>query len=290
MSKPSGVVHHFTVDVEEYFQVSAFVPMVDPSAWSSIESRVDRGMDVLLNLMAERNVRGTMFVLGWLADRRPDLVRRLSAAGHEIASHGWDHRRIPVETPEAFRRSVRDSRRLLEDLSGTQVMGFRAPSFSITPAHAWALDVLQEEGYIYDSSLFPIRRGGGYGFPGAHRDPHWIERKGGALWEVPPATLRLGGVNLPAAGGAYLRIFPYQLIRAAFRQAESRGAPGTFYIHPWELDPGQPRMDVPFTTRLRHYTGLERTAIRIGRLLREFRFGRIADNLSAELPGAVLQS
>lgn len=272
------------MDVEEYFQVSAFVPVVDASTWGSIESRVDRGMGVLLDLLAERGVRGTMFVLGWLAERRPDLVRSLAAAGHEIASHGWDHRRIPVETPEAFRRSVRDSRRLLEDLSGTRVMGFRAPSFSITPAHAWALDILQEEGYVYDSSLFPIRRGGGYGFPGAKRDPHWIERKGGALWEVPPATWRVGGVNLPAAGGAYLRIFPYHLIRSAFKQAESRSTPGTFYIHPWELDPDQPRLDVPLTTRLRHYTGLHRTAIRIGRLLDEFRFGRIVDSLPAMAP------
>ncbi|UCF20382.1 MAG: DUF3473 domain-containing protein, partial [Gemmatimonadota bacterium] len=167
---------------------------------------------------------------------------------------------------------------LLEELSGGHVLGFRAPSFSIVPGCEWALDVLVEEGYRYDSSLFPVRRPG-YGYPDGGRDPHWLERPAGRLAEVPPATLRLGGINLPAAGGAYFRILPYGLARAAVRDSEGRGVPATFYIHPWEIDPDQPRMDVPLLTRVRHYSGLGRTLDRLRRLLGEFRFQPIADTV-----------
>jgi polysaccharide deacetylase family protein (PEP-CTERM system associated) len=268
-------VHHFTVDVEDYFQVSALEPVVPRSNWGTLESRVVANTERVLALLADHDVRGTMFTVGWVAERFPDLVKRMAAAGHEIASHTWDHRRVTTQTPAEFRESVRRARGLLQDLSGQEVIGFRAPSYSITPVTEWALDVLLEEGYLYDSSLFPIHRPG-YGFPGIDRDPHFMARAGGALFEVPPTTLRLGGVNLPAAGGAYFRLFPYGLVAAAFDQAERRGQPGTFYIHPWEVDPEQPRFRVKTTTRIRHYGGLHRTEPRLRRLLSSYRFRPIA--------------
>jgi polysaccharide deacetylase family protein (PEP-CTERM system associated) len=273
--------HHFTVDVEEYFQVSAMEPHVARGRWDQMESRVERSTRLILDLMAERDARGTFFVLGWIAERHPGLVRDIAAAGHEVASHGWGHRRVTHITPEQFRRSVRASREVLEDLSGAPVLGYRAPSFSIAAGCEWALDVLLEEGYRYDSSRFPVRRRG-YGFAAGGRDPHWLDRPAGRLGEVPPATLRVGGKNLPAGGGAYFRLFPYALVRAAFREAERRGAPATFYIHPWEVDPEQPRIPVPPATRVRHYGGLRHTTPRLRRLLGEFRFQPIAQTLEME--------
>lgn len=270
--------HHFTVDVEEYFQVSAFEPYVARSQWNDLPSRVVLGVREILELMAEHDARGTFFILGWIAERQRGLVREIAKAGHEIASHGTDHRRVTELTPEQFRESVRASKRVLEDVARQPVYGYRAPSFSITRDREWALDILLEEGYRYDSSLFPVRRRG-YGFVGGQRDPHVLSRAGGELHEVPPATIQAAGQVLPAGGGAYFRIFPYALVRAALRGAERRGVPGTFYIHPWELDPEQPRMSVSTATRIRHYGGLERTQIRLRRLLSSFRFGSIADYL-----------
>jgi polysaccharide deacetylase family protein (PEP-CTERM system associated) len=272
-------MHHFSIDVEEYFQVSALEPHVARSSWDGFQSRLRIGMDRLLGLLDRHTTRGTFFVLGWVAERHGDLVREIASRGHEVASHGWDHRRVTQQTPEQFRESVRRTRSALEDLAGTAVIGFRAPSFSIVPGREWALEILGEEGYRYDSSLFPIRRPG-YGYPGASRDPHWRNgRSGGRILEVPPATVRWMGQNLPAGGGAYFRLFPYGVVRGAFRDAERRGVPATFYIHPWELDPEQPRLEgLPWTTRVRHYGGLERTAPRLERLLSEFRFRPIREH------------
>jgi polysaccharide deacetylase family protein (PEP-CTERM system associated) len=278
------VVHHFTVDVEEYYQVSAFESLVPRSKWGEFESRVVANMMELLELLSEREVRATMFILGWVAERHPGLVKELAAAGHEIASHGWDHRRITEQKPAEFRSSVRRTKLLLEDLIGVPVLGFRAPSFSIVAGREWALDILVEEGHLYDSSLFPIRRPG-YGYAGGARDPHWLERAKGRLAEIPPATLRRFGTNLPAAGGGYLRLLPLWLVQSAFREAERRGSPATFYIHPWELDPGQPRLELPWMTRIRHYGGLARTADRLRILLSEFHFQPIAATLGALQPG-----
>lgn len=271
--------HHFTVDVEEYFQVSAMEPHVPRDRWDSLPSRVERSTRRVLELLARRGAEGTFFVLGWIAERHPDLVRDIARAGHEVASHGWGHRRITHVTPEEFRGSVRRSKAILEDVTGEPVLGYRAPSFSIVPGREWALDILVEEGYRYDSSLFPIARQG-YGYPGTPRDPHWIARPGGKLAEVPPATFRVGEKNLPAGGGGYFRLLPYALTRAAFRQAEERGRPATFYIHPWEVDPDQPRIPVPLKTRIRHYGGLERTSDRLERLVGEFRFQSIRRTLA----------
>jgi polysaccharide deacetylase family protein (PEP-CTERM system associated) len=273
-------VHHFSVDVEEYFQVAALEHAVPRAQWPSFESRVGRSVDQLLEMLERRESRGTFFVLGWIADRDPELVRRIAAAGHEIASHGWDHRRVTDQEPCEFRASVRRTRQLLEDLTGAAVLGFRAPSFSIPRGFEWSLDVLIEEGYRYDSSLYPIRRPG-YGYANGVRDPHWIERPAGRLAEVPPATYSRMGVRLPAGGGAYFRLLPYALVRSAFRAAERRGVPGTFYIHPWELDVEQPRLDVSVATRIRHYGGLAGARPRLERLLAEFRFRPIADTVNA---------
>ncbi len=267
--------HHFTVDVEEYFQVSAMEPHVPRSAWESIESRIDVGMERLLGLLERHDARGTFFVLGWLAERRPDVARAIVDAGHELASHGWDHARVTTITPEQFRESVRRSKAVLEQIGGVEVTGFRAPSFSIVPGLEWALDVLVEEGYTYDSSLFPVARRG-YGYPAGGRDPYWIDCPSGTLIEIPPATLRRFGMNLPAAGGGYLRLLPLGLTRAAVVAAERRNAPATLYIHPWELDPAQPRLAVPWTTAIRHYRGLEQTEHRLEQLLAAYTYRPIA--------------
>ena len=270
------IAHHFTIDLEEYFQVSAFAARVTRSAWARCESRVAGQVALLLELLARYEARATFFVLGWIADRHGDLIREVVRAGHEIASHSWDHARVTHQTPLVFRESVRRTKATLEEITGEPVLGFRAPSFSIVPGREWALDVLMDEGHVYDSSLFPVRRPG-YGYPGGLAHPHWLERPAGRLAEVPPTTLDLGGLRLPAAGGAYFRLLPYSLVRAALRQCERRGVPGTFYIHPWEVDPDQPRLDVSWLTRARHYGGLRRTRQRLERLLAEFRFTSIRD-------------
>jgi polysaccharide deacetylase family protein (PEP-CTERM system associated) len=268
------IEHHFTVDVEEYFQVSAFEPHVARADWDRLESRVAAGVDKLLALLERHAAYGTFFILGWLAERHPLLVKAIASAGHEVASHGWDHRRITQQTPGQLRESVRRTKDVLESAVGVPVVGFRAPSFSIVPGHEWALDVLMEEGYQYDSSLFPIARRG-YGYRDGRRDPHVLRSPAGTLVELPPATLRLGGMNLPAAGGAYFRLLPYALSQAAFRDCARRGVSGTFYVHPWEVDPEQPRLPVSWSARARHYGGLTRTMPRLERLLTEFRFNSI---------------
>lgn len=266
------------MDVEEYFHASAVEALCPIDRWGHLEPRAAPVVHRLLDILAERNVRGTFFVLGWLAERDPDLVRRIAAEGHEVASHGWDHRRVPTQPPALFRESVRRARALLQDLTSSPVDGFRAPSFSIIPGFEWALDVLVEEGHTYDSSLFPVRQHPGYGYP-CPVDPHWIHRPSGRLLEMPPATLRLMGTNLPAAGGAYFRVFPLGLIRGALEAATRRGAPGTFYIHPWEFDDEIPHMGETPLTGLRMRLGTRRSWERVERLLDRFSFRPMAETL-----------
>lgn len=240
--------------------------------------RVEIGVHHILELLAKHDARGTFFVLSWVAERARNLVREIVDQGHEIASHGSDHRRVTTLSPIDFRESVRTSREVLEDVSGRPVFGYRAPNFSILRGMEWALEILGEEGYRYDSSLFPVRRNGS-GYVGGQRDPHALPLPSGVLHEIPPATLRLAGKLLPAGGGAYFRHLPYAFVHSALADAERRGVPGTFYVHPWELDPEQPRLAVPFMTGLRHYGGLRRTAPRLERLLSAFRFQPIATTL-----------
>lgn len=266
--------HVFSVDVEEYFQVSAFDAVVDRSAWQEMPTRIEAAVEVLLEMLARHGATATFFTLGWLAERHPSLIRRIASAGHELASHGWSHRRVSALTPDEFREEVRHSKRCIEDIAGVEVTGFRAPSFSIGTGESWAFDVLIDEGYRYDSSVFPIRRPG-YGQPRAPTAPYVIVRPGGLLLELPLATLDVWGMRIPAAGGGYLRHFPLAVIRAALR-ARARHGGAMFYVHPWELDPGQPRLPVPPLTRIRHYTGLRRTRARIDSLLGEFRFTTVA--------------
>lgn len=273
-------IHHFTVDVEEYFHAGALESQVDRFGWDALESRVERSVDELLGLLGDADTHGTFFVLGWVARRHPELVKRIARAGHEIASHGWGHRRIADLGPEGFRISARRSKRILEEITGAEVAGFRAPNFSVVPGVEWALDVLLEEGYRYDSSIYPVRRPG-YGYPSAERRMHRLERSSGTLVEFPPATLRILGLTFPAGGGAYFRVLPYGLVRSAFRSATRQGNPATFYIHPWELDPGQPRFPVSRLTRIRQYAGLDGVSERLRRLLSEFRFRTLRSTLES---------
>lgn len=273
------VRHHFTVDVEEHFQVLALAPYAPRERWGSYESRVARNVDRLLELLARRSATGTFFTLGWVAERQPAMIKAIAAAGHEVASHGYDHRRVTELSPEEFRVQARHTKAIVEDLTGQPCLGYRAPNYSIVAGREWALDILLEEGYRYDSSLFPVRRPG-YGYAGGGRDPHWLERPAGRLLEIPPSTLRRAGLNIPAAGGAYFRLLPFGLVRAALRDAARRGQPGTFYLHPWEYDAAQPRFAVPFLTRVRHYGRLAGVLPRLERLLEEFRFVSIGAGLA----------
>jgi polysaccharide deacetylase family protein (PEP-CTERM system associated) len=246
---------------------------------------VVRNTEIILDLLAERGTAATFFVLGWVAERHPELVRRIAAAGHEVGSHSWWHYRVTRIDRSTFRTEVRSSKQALEDLVGAPVLGFRAPSFSIVPGLEWAFDELIEAGYVYDSSVFPIRRPG-YGYPSAPRWPYSIARSGGTLLELPVATLALGPVRIPAAGGGYLRQIPFDLIRGAFGQAQRRGGPGVFYVHPWEVDVDQPRLPVGPLTRIRHYRNLDRTLPRMRQLLAEFEFTSIARWLADRPPVA----
>ena len=273
--------HVFTVDVEDYFQVYAFEKYVDRAAWDTYPSRVDRNTGVLLDLLAKHDTIGTFFILGWVADKHPHVVRRIADAGHEIASHGWWHRKVTTLTPKEFREDAHASRAILEQVSGYPVFGYRAPSFSITPGREWAFDVLLETGYRYDSSLFPIRRMN-YGYPETPPIPHIIHRPSGDLIEFPLATTRVAGRKLPAAGGGWFRQFPYGITRRCFREHDEAGIPGVFYIHPWEIDEEQPRISSPFLTRVRHYRNIPKSAARLERLLSEFRFTSIARRLATD--------
>ena len=275
----TSTAHIFTVDVEEYFQVHAFEGVIRRSEWPSLPSRVAHNVDVLLDLLAEHDVIGTFFVLGWIADRHPQVVRRIASAGHEIASHGWWHYRVTALQPEEFREDIRSSKALLEDICGHAVTGYRAPSFSITPDSQFAFDVLLEEGYVYDSSVFPIWRPN-YGWPGAPPLPHVKSCSAGSLLEFPLATSLWGPFRIPAAGGGYLRQLPFSLVQRAFREHSDHGIPGVFYIHPWELDPEQPRIRVGPLTHLRHYRGLRNSRAILQRLLGEFRFTSVARRLA----------
>ena len=288
MAARSEVVNAMTVDVEDYFQVSAFDAVVARSRWDQLESRVLANTDRLLDLFAGHGVTATFFVLGWVADRFPGIVARIAGLGHEIASHGYGHELIYTQTPAAFREDVRRAKALLEAASGRPVDGYRAPSFSITKRSLWALDVLIEEGHRYDASIFPIRHDR-YGIPSSPRHPYVLVRESGSLVECPGSTACVGPLNLPIAGGGYFRLLPYAWTRWGIaRLNRHEGRPAIFYLHPWEVDPGQPRLQAPWLSRFRHYRHLDQTETRLGRLFQDFRFGPLRDVVAATTAPALV--
>jgi polysaccharide deacetylase family protein (PEP-CTERM system associated) len=275
-------VNAMTVDVEDYFHVSVFDGLIPRTRWSELESRVAANTNRLLDMFAAADVRATFFVLGWVAERCPRLVRRIASAGHELASHGYAHRIVYDQTPETFRNDVRRAKRVIEDAGGVEVHGYRAPSYSVTPRSLWALDILVQEGYRYDTSIFPIRHDR-YGIPLSPRYPYRIPTESGELIEAPASTVRVAGLNLPVAGGGYFRILPYWWTRwgiARINRSERQSA--IFYIHPWEIDPDQPRLPAGLLSRFRHYFNLHQTQKRLGQLLRDFRFVTVESLLAAD--------
>ncbi len=272
--------HLLSFDVEEYFQVEAAAESgLSPEEWDAQPRRLDEPVDRLLELLDARGATATFFILGWVARSERELVERIARAGHEIASHGMGHGMIARLSREQFRAELADSRRLLEDISARPVIGYRAPTFSVTASTAWALDVLAEEGFAYDSSVFPVRHDR-YGVPGAPAEPHWaLGPAGGRLLEIPPLTVRLAGRNWPVGGGGYLRLLPAAAVARALAAAGRRGQSGMIYLHPWELDPGQPVLPMRRLARWRHRVGLARTAEKLGRLLGQFTFTSVAERL-----------
>lgn len=279
-----------TIDVEDYFQVAALAEAVDRNDWSSMEYRVEANTDRLLELFSQRGVKATFFTLGWVAERSPELVRRIQKAGHEIASHGYSHQLVYNQTPDVFRDETRKSKQLLEDITGEPITGYRAASYSITAQSRWALDILCEEGFTWDSSIFPVHHDR-YGMPGTPHEPYRLEAPGGGtLIEFPLSTCPLGNYRLPIAGGGYFRLYPYWLSRWGLGKINRAGQPFIFYLHPWEIDTGQPRLKVKPFSRFRHYNNLNKCMGRLEQLLEDFRFGSVSDVLSeTKIPaGAVV--
>lgn len=263
-----------TVDVEDWFQVQAFAHCIRRHDWDRLPLRVEANVDRILAQFTAAGVHATFFTLGWIAERHPQMVRRIVAAGHELASHGWDHTRADAQTPEAFRADVHRARAVLEDTGGVAVDGYRAATFSIGARNLWAFRVLEEEGYRYSSSINPVRHDL-YGMPDAPRTP--FRPEGCTLWELPMTTLRWAGRNWPCSGGGYFRLLPYQFYRLGLAQVHrGGGAPGIFYFHPWEVDADQPRAaNAGWKSRFRHYTNIARMPARLERLLRDFAWDRM---------------
>jgi polysaccharide deacetylase family protein (PEP-CTERM system associated) len=262
------VVDGLSVDLEDYFHVEAFASRIPHSTWSSFPSRVRNSTTRVLELLERHRCRATFFVLGWIAEREPALIREIAQAGHELGCHSHLHRQVFRLTPKQFREDLRKSRKTIENVGGTKVVGFRAPTFSVTRRSLWALEILAEEGFEYDSSIFPIRHDL-YGIPDACR---WIHQKqlpsGRSIWELPPSTVRIGKMNLPFGGGGYLRLQPMDFNKGEIKTTHRQeGQPFMIYFHPWELDPEQPRLQGSWKSRLRHYRGLGKTESRLEEIL-----------------------
>jgi polysaccharide deacetylase family protein (PEP-CTERM system associated) len=279
----SPISNAFTIDVEDYYHVSALAPAIPRDTWGDRESRVAASTERLLVLLDEHRVKGTFFVLGWVANHLPQLVKRIAAQGHEIACHGYSHELIYRQSPSVFAEETRRSKELLEDQTGLPVVGYRAASFSITPRSLWALDTLIELGFTYDSSIFPVRHDR-YGMPGASRAPGPVQAPSGReIAEFPMSTAVIGPLRVPVSGGGYFRLLPYWFTRNSLRAINEReGMPFTFYLHPWEIDADQPRVSVKWLSRFRHYTNLEKCESRLRQLLGEFRFTTMRKVLRAQ--------
>lgn len=279
-----AITNALTIDVEDYFQVSAFAPYIRRQDWDSRECRVERNVDRVLALLSERDTKATFFTLGWIAERYPALVRKIVDQGHELASHGYGHERASDLSQAAFAQDIGRAKKLLEDIAGTPVLGYRAPSFSIGHANLWAFDTLAQAGYRYSSSIYPIKHDH-YGMPDAPRFAHQRGSGDNHLVEIPVTTLRLMGRNFPSSGGGWFRLFPYALSRWMLDQVNRQDRQSAiFYFHPWEIDAGQPRIaGIDARTRFRHYVNLPRMESRLQQLLADFRWGRM-DHIF--LPGA----
>jgi len=264
-----------SIDVEDYFQVSAFAPHIRREDWDALPCRVERNVDVILGLLDEADAKATFFTLGWIAERYPQVVRRIVDSGHELASHGYGHQRASDLTPEQFRDDITRAKRILEDLGGIAIRGYRAPSFSINRKNWWAVEELENAGYVYSSSIYPVHHDH-YGMPDAPRFPHRPNGAGGIL-ELPPTTLPLMGRNWPAAGGGWFRLLPYSMSRWMLNRVNAQDrAPCMFYFHPWELDAEQPRQSgLSAKTRFRHYVNLQRMPGRLRQLLTDFEWDRV---------------
>ncbi len=275
---PRPLLNALTIDVEDYYHVSGFDHCVSRSQWEMLPPRVGDSTRRLLDLLAEAGVRGTFFILGWVAERQPSLVRAIRAAGHEIGCHSYAHRLIYQQSPKQFRVDLRLARLVLEDILGESVCSYRAPSFSITKQSEWALDVLLEEGFLFDSSIYPTHHDR-YGMADAPLYPHRIERTGGCLWEFPPPVWRLMRYPLPVGGGGYFRLYPYGMTRRGLQAINAASRPFAVYLHPWEFDPEQPRLRPGALRAFRHYVGLRKTETRLIRLLKDFRFATMSEAL-----------
>ena len=273
-SVPGPIRNAMTVDVEDYYQVQAFAGCVAREDWDSMASRVERNTDRLLAQFDRSGITATFFTLGCVAKRHPQMVRRIVTAGHELASHGWEHVLVHDQAPQTFAADVRQTKKLLEDTGGVAVTGYRAATFSIGKRTPWAFDVLADEGYLYSSSIYPIRHDL-YGMPDAPRTP--FRPTAGKLWEIPMTTLRIMERNLPCSGGGYFRLLPYWLFRLALsRVHRTENRPAIFYLHPWEIDPDQPRIrEASRLSRFRHYVNLDKTEERLDRLMRDFTWDRM---------------
>ncbi len=268
-----------TIDVEDYYHVSGFAGVLGPGEWSRLESRVERNTYGVLELLDRFNARATFFFLGWVAARYPRLVMDVAASGHELGCHGYAHKLVYEQDAEDFRLDVREAKEVIEDASGRRVESYRAPSFSITRGSLWALDMLADEGFRYDSSIFPVCHDR-YGIPGWSRFPHVVALPSGKeLLEFPPSTMKILGLNI-GMGGGYLRMFPVSFTRAGIQRLNDGGQPAMIYLHPWELDPGQPRVPGWSLRHFRHYHNLSKTESKLVRLLEEFEFGTTASVLA----------
>ena len=270
-------------DVEDWFQVENLKEVISFKDWECCELRVVQNTRKILRLLERHQTRATFFILGWVAERCPSLVKEIAAGGHEIASHGYGHELIYKLTLEEVRTDIERSKGILESITGKQVLGYRAPSFSITPESEWALDILKSLEFTYDSSIFPTSFHNRYGFNGVSSSPFKFSN---GLIEMPLSTYRIGGANFPLAGGGYFRLFPYIYFQRFFRRLNRGGKPIVFYLHPWELDSEQPRVDVRLNYRLRHYVNLEKTERRLEKLLDEFDFVPLTDLVEQYFPKA----
>ena len=266
------IVNGFSIDVEDYFQVSNFSKFVSIDSWQNFPLRVESNVESILKILQQAQVKGTFFILGWVAEKLPKMVYDIHREGHEIACHGYQHELVYDLGPEKFREDIRKSKAILEEICGQKVIGYRAPSYTITKDSLWALSILQEEGFLYDSSIFPVHHPR-YGIPDAPRHPYLYSLNNTQMYEFPPATLEIGKFHLPVAGGGYFRLFPYDFTKWALNQINKEGYPFVFYLHPWEIDPKQPRFQqARFMHRFRHYINLSKTKGRLIKLLKDFCF------------------